>query len=288
MSQDYAGIQNGAPRPDVLEAITQLGLSFRLMTQFTSFVAVEEMTVTDGGEPRKIEVPVEMPEGISHKGVFGNDEKLQVMAQLQRAPLARKAPAVVGGGRDAGVPAGRGESPKISLSAPPSASPAKVGKDSRSRRAGGGIGSGSGGGMGSGDGRGVGPGAGYSTVGAAPALGGGNGPRTPSPASAEELKRQERLSKMNPSIAALIDRLKDKNAQPSPGEAKFVHNGNADIQIWLLDKSSETMAQLKQLGFELVLDPKTAKMVIGRLPIEKLATLVELKSVRYVAPMTSR
>ncbi|HLF83207.1 MAG TPA: hypothetical protein VI837_03435 [Blastocatellia bacterium] len=45
------------------------------------------------------------------------------------------------------------------------------------------------------------------------------------------------------------------------------------------------MAQLKQLGFEVVLDPKTAKMIIGRLPIEKLAALVELKSVRYVAPM---
>jgi hypothetical protein len=29
-------------------------------------------------------------------------------------------------------------------------------------------------------------------------------------------------------------------------------------------------------------------MLIGRLPIEKLAALVELKSVRYVAPMTSK
>jgi hypothetical protein len=28
-------------------------------------------------------------------------------------------------------------------------------------------------------------------------------------------------------------------------------------------------------------------MIIGRLPLEKLAALAELKSVRYIAPMTS-
>src|SRR5262245_54549905 len=74
MSQDYAGIQNADPQLDVREAITQLGLEYRLMTQFTSFVAVEEMTVTDGGQPRRIDVPVEMPEGVSREGVFGAEE----------------------------------------------------------------------------------------------------------------------------------------------------------------------------------------------------------------------
>ena len=44
------------------------------------------------------------------------------------------------------------------------------------------------------------------------------------------------------------------------------------------------MAKLKELGFETILNPTTAKMVIGRLPIEKLAALAELQSVRYVAP----
>jgi biopolymer transport protein ExbB/TolQ len=74
MSRDYAGIQNGNAQIDVREAITQLGLEFRLMTQFTSFVAVEEKTVTDGGKPRRIETPVELPEGVSLKGVFGENE----------------------------------------------------------------------------------------------------------------------------------------------------------------------------------------------------------------------
>lgn len=61
-------------------------------------------------------------------------------------------------------------------------------------------------------------------------------------------------------------------------------DGRAEIQVWLTDKSEEAIAQLKQLGFEVVLDPKTAKLVIGRLPIEKLEALAALAFVRYVAP----
>src|SRR4029077_2287565 len=206
MSQDYNGIQNGNPRDDIRESITQLSLNFRLMSQFTSFVAVEEVTVTDGGEPRKIEVPVEMPEGVSQEGVFvrGDQpfEKLQLLTDLQRAPLARKAPAS-GGGRGAdrktSVTASRGELPKVSLKAgTPPASPqpkARAGKDSIKGSAGG-IGRGSRGGMGGADGRGVGPGTSSN-------MGGGDG--VPSPLSPEEQKRREFLSKVNPSIAAVID-----------------------------------------------------------------------------------
>ena len=60
------------------------------------------------------------------------------------------------------------------------------------------------------------------------------------------------------------------------------------VQIWLVDKSDAVMAELKKLGFEVVLDPTTSKMIIGRLPIEKLAALAQMKSVRYVAPQTSK
>ena len=60
--------------PDSREEITQLGLNYRLMTQFTSFVAVEESIVTEGGKPRRVEVPVEIPEGVSYQGVFGEKD----------------------------------------------------------------------------------------------------------------------------------------------------------------------------------------------------------------------
>jgi TonB family protein len=104
----------------------------------------------------------------------------------------------------------------------------------------------------------------------------------------EELKRQQLLAKLHPSIASIIERLKERSARASADEAQFVREGKAEIQVWLTDKTVEAINELKQLGFEVVLDPKTAKMVIGRIQIDKLATLAELKSVRYVAPMKSR
>jgi len=89
---------------------------------------------------------------------------------------------------------------------------------------------------------------------------------------------------MDPLLVAIIDRLKKKNATPAREEAAFVRDGKAELQIWLTSKTTETLAALQQLGFEVVLDPKTSKLVIGRLPIEKLEKLAELPFVRYVAP----
>ncbi len=71
MMQDYAGLQHGQVSESLKSEITTLGIEYRLMTQFTSFVAVEEMTVTVAGAPTKITVPVEMPDGVSYEGVFG-------------------------------------------------------------------------------------------------------------------------------------------------------------------------------------------------------------------------
>ena len=73
MAQDYAGVQSGNPKAEVKDTITNLGIEYRLLTQYTSFVAVEERIVTDDGQPRRIEIPVEMPEGVSREGVFGDE-----------------------------------------------------------------------------------------------------------------------------------------------------------------------------------------------------------------------
>ncbi len=58
--------------------------------------------------------------------------------------------------------------------------------------------------------------------------------------------------------------------------------------MWPSDTSEATLASLEQLGFELLLKPKTGTLVIGRLPIEKLAALAELKAVRYIAPQRNQ
>jgi Ca-activated chloride channel family protein len=71
MGRDMAGVQAGTAADPLREEITRLGLDFRLMTQFTSFVAVEERVVTDGGEPRRVDVPVETPAGPVAEHVVG-------------------------------------------------------------------------------------------------------------------------------------------------------------------------------------------------------------------------
>ena len=73
MADDWSGMQYGEPKGDLKQQITQLGLEHRLMTQFTSFVAVEEKSVTEGGGVKTVQVPVEIPEGVSYEGVFGSD-----------------------------------------------------------------------------------------------------------------------------------------------------------------------------------------------------------------------
>ena len=102
-------------------------------------------------------------------------------------------------------------------------------------------------------------------------------PRADTPLNAGPLK-------LHPAIAALVDRLKQRNQAPTPEEAKFVRNGRAEVQVWLSDTTPTTLDEIKKLGFEIVLQPKTSKLIIGRVPIEKLPLLAEMKSVRYLAP----
>jgi Ca-activated chloride channel family protein len=250
MSQDFKGVQQGTMKDDVKQQIVQLGLDYRLMTQFTSFVAVEEMIVTDGGQPRRVDVPVEVPDGVNREAIFGEREIANLTANgrgyanfamtqsvvvTARSPERRKAAGGGGGGAGSAAPA-----PKpVSGTANGLVLADQIETDSVRVM------------------------------------------------TQEERKRADLQSKLHPTILAVVDRLKNPTSVAGPDESKFVHNGKAEIQIWLTDKSDETMAKLKELGFEVVLDPKTAKMVIGRLPVEKLAALADLKFVRYVSPQMS-
>jgi Ca-activated chloride channel family protein len=215
MAQDFTGIQRGTPEAAVRLAVTQLGLDYRLMTQYTSFVAVEEMTITDGGQARRIDVPVEIPEGVSYEAIFGSRGDANGPTPLMGA-----------------------------LAAPPMSSrESLVGKAMKQQTF----------------------------------------------IETDEVLRRESEAnpeavKLHGSLVAIVKRLKDKVQAPAPEEAAFVTKGKAAIQVWLADMSAESLAQLQQLGFELLLKPKTGKLVIGRLPIEQLPALAELKAVRYVAP----
>lgn len=86
MAQDWIGLQSGNPIKNVKSQITQTGLEFGITTQFTSFVAVEEKVVNEGGKLRTVEVPVEMTDGVSYEGVFG-DQTRNAMAGAQVSAL---------------------------------------------------------------------------------------------------------------------------------------------------------------------------------------------------------
>ena len=225
MRADFAGLQRGQPKAEIREVITQLGLDFRLMTQFTSFVAVEEMIITEGGKPRRVEVPVEMPEGVSHEGVFGDGTRVDSLSQLKMS---------VSGGVSG---YGRG---RVGKPAPPQSTPVPSVTE---------------------------------TVVVTKS--------TPSPADAKFVK-------LHPSLVAVVERLEKKQMKPALAEAQFVREGKAELQIWLTEKTPEVLAQLKRLGLEVLLEAPNDKLVIGRLPVEKLAALAELRFVSYAAPNTRK
>ncbi len=62
MRHDYTDLQKNVMTEELQTMMTNLGLEFKILTPFTSFVAVDEQTVTDGAQPTRVEVPVAAPE----------------------------------------------------------------------------------------------------------------------------------------------------------------------------------------------------------------------------------
>ena len=373
-AQDYAGVQNGAAKPEIKETITQLGLEYRLLTQFTSFVAVEELVVTDGGAPRRVDVPVEVPEGVNRAMTVDDDkEEAQVMGgfSANNRPVTTAKPMYSASG------GGKNKSVRREIARPSPKSPAPV--------------SGSGGGeKGRRDGAGLKVAAderkinidadvtlaeetddrpaprltvlndkaltlplptapalaqaarasglvqvkvaidesgkviaaqtlnGHPLLQAAAAQAAQKATFTPSlvsgkpaqslgvisytfngatakgvalakletqPAPTPELQKALTIyAKLHPALRGIIARLAANRAEPAPDEAKFARDGKAELRVSFTDKTPAAIAKLKALGFEVVIDPQTANVVIGRIALDKLWLLAELDEVRFVAP----
>jgi Ca-activated chloride channel family protein len=206
LSEDYLCIQRGNPKPEIREAITALGLDYRLMTQFTSFVAVEEAVVTDGGKPRRIQVPVEMPEGVRHNAEFGQQGQ-------QGGPLIVRHQGIGGKAGNLSM------APSMPISSP--------------------------------------------------------APMTETVTVTSTSTAQTKDSSQE---TAALTKLDSDLAQKLKSRAK----GQVEVQIWLTEKTPAVVAELKRLGVTILIDAKGSRLVIGRVAIEKLKAVAELKSVRMV------
>ncbi len=62
---EQLGRPSELPADVVEQAVTDLGLKFHLMTQYTSFVAVDRTRIVSNGQPRVVEQPAIVPEGVN-------------------------------------------------------------------------------------------------------------------------------------------------------------------------------------------------------------------------------
>ncbi|MEG4168829.1 MULTISPECIES: VIT domain-containing protein [unclassified Microcoleus] len=61
----------GGETKSLVEAVTNTALTYRLLSEYTAFVAVsEEVRVEPDGSSRRVQVPVELPQGVSYEGIF--------------------------------------------------------------------------------------------------------------------------------------------------------------------------------------------------------------------------
>jgi Ca-activated chloride channel family protein len=86
LARDPAGLQTGR-FPAALEAeVLGIALPHRLVTPFTSFVAVDE-TARTAGPVATVHVPVEMPQGVTYEGVLGRSQSAPGAKSLPAAPM---------------------------------------------------------------------------------------------------------------------------------------------------------------------------------------------------------
>jgi Ca-activated chloride channel family protein len=65
---------SGHPAPEKIKAITELGLKYSLLTQYTSFIAVREEVRNLDGSARDINQPLPLPLGVSDLAVGSGTE----------------------------------------------------------------------------------------------------------------------------------------------------------------------------------------------------------------------
>lgn len=83
---DYQVESNESPEA---KAILELGLKYNLMTNYTSFIAIDEQVVNKDGKQVTVQQPIPMPEGVSDYAV-GHDVAEMVMSKVAAVGVNRQ------------------------------------------------------------------------------------------------------------------------------------------------------------------------------------------------------
>lgn len=253
MDRDWMGIQRGTPNPSVKEEIIQVALAHRIMTQFTSFVAVEEAVVTIGGKPTRVTVPVEMPDGVSREGIFG-DQNLMFGARMARKtrqttyfghargkyPAAPSAPALAGSSARRWSTRLRGAltSPaEVTVDeARVSVDKEKAERDERKDRS-------------------------------AAAIATARAKLSP------ELREVLELYRKDPRVRDLVH-----------GKIQVL-DGKVTVQIVLTGSTEKTLTKLEEIGLTIQFKATAGKTIVGTIALDKLEELARIPEVRLIKPV---
>jgi Ca-activated chloride channel homolog len=250
MGRDLLGVQRGKPKQEIVDEIVRVALEHRIMTQFTSFVAVEETVVTIGGKLTTIAVPVEMPDGVSRERIFGDAKA--AMAQLPAAPPGSS---VYRGRASEAQLSHRVEgSMAFGKQAYPSAAP-PVKPEARKK------------------------------VASALSLPEEEKDSRHAVADKTDRKNAEPLDKLAPELRAILER-KDPRGTYTDGKVS-VTDGKTTVKVWLTSTSEEVTKKLKELGLEISFNAMTGKVVIGLISIDKLAELAKMPEVKLIEPVSA-
>ena len=80
----------GGETKSLVEAVTNTALTYHLLSEYTALVAVSsEVRVDPDGSRRRVQVPVELPQGVSYEGIFDAEKGEQTRGRVRNMTPTR-------------------------------------------------------------------------------------------------------------------------------------------------------------------------------------------------------
>jgi Ca-activated chloride channel family protein len=258
MTQDWTGLQQHTMSAGLRNQIAQLGLDYRLMTPFTSFVAVEERVVTDGGKPQRIQVPVELPEGVQYEPGWSVETQSTAVGMLISAKQMQNLPL---NGRNF---------TDLMQSAPGVTWINPNGATATSQR--------------------YGIQSNYAVAGSRPVgqayvlnNAGVASPPVPSPTPAPRPVRPIE-TKLHPRLVAAYDCWQAQADKANAPKACNLEGDKLAVMVVLAGDLNAGLSRLKAIGFKPAPGVTRGKRLVGHISVGQLAALAEISAVQFVAP----